>query len=471
LTKELLRRKFPVTLVSMLYFILCLLSSKILLIFLISILTAINILTLILMRREPAKIKTVFAVSLHFLFFLFILGFFEMLTYSILIFLTANILIYRLPVLTEARRYYLSALFIAIFSILSVEGFLRITQNIEASKLYHSPDYPSLNIFKESASYSAENVFGDLIHPNANKIECQFRNQSFKTDEQGYLNSSECYAKSIDIMILGDSYSSLSAMNLSDLWVELLRKRVKLNICNLAVSGNEPYQEFVSFCVMKEKVRFSDNAVLIWQFFEGNDFNTFYGEIREDCNYKTDYITHLNESLENFRGTNNVNILINRLSGKDLIPQNKLVEIETKSGKMHCLKDYIKAVEMPLEEIEESNEAGNLNEIIKIISNESQRRGIQPLILFIPSKCSVCRIIVEDTSSSYKRSGFSILLENICRENRVAFIESGYAMFAESKNLYAKNGEFLWWLDDSHLNPAGNKIIADTLYSFLKQGI
>ncbi|MGE3062958.1 MAG: hypothetical protein AB7T10_04925 [bacterium] len=467
MTKRLATQKISITLASMLYFILALLSSKILLIYHIIILTLINTLMLLLMKNEPVRTKTAFSMILHLLFLFFIMGFYDLLLYSVLIFMSVNILIYGIPALFEAKRWFVISLLTMSFSMFSIEVFLRLATNIEATNLYANPKYPQLNVFKDSASLKQSRVHGDLIHEGDDSSECEFREQNFATDRYGYLNSSECYSNPVDIIVLGDSYSAVSSIKQSDIWVEQLKSKTKANVCNLAVSGNEPWQEFVSFFVMKNEISFKDEAVIIWQIFEGNDFKTFFGEVKNDCNYEVSFLVQINEHLENFRKTNNFNRFIHRLQNKELAERKDLIEINTKSGVMHCMKCYLEMANIPLSELEKNSASDNLMNLMKIMRAEANKAGIELVVLFIPSKCSVCKVILEDENSSYSRSGFSLLTEKICRENKIWFIESGYSLFAKSKKTYRENGEFLWWLDDSHLNPAGNKVVADTVMAWL----
>lgn len=468
MTKKLLLQKLPIPLASLLYFLLSFLSSEIILIYIILILTAINILMMFLMRNEEPKAKAVFAVMLHVLFFLFIFGFFEMQAYSLLIFLSVNFSVFRTGFMNEARRYYFSSIAVMSLVLVLSEGAMRLTSNIEAAALYSNPDYPALNIFKESTALTQKRIHGDLIHDGADSSECEYREQSFETDKYGYLNKDETYKSPVDIIVLGDSYSAVSSMKQSDIWVELLRRETKLNVCNLAVSGNEPWQEFVSFFVMKDKMKLSESGLIVWQIFEGNDFNTFYGEIRQDCDYRKDKITMLNEEIENFRKTNNFSASVHGLFRKNEAKREDLIEIKTNSKTMHCMKSYSAIVKTPLNELEKKSEAEHLRMIMRIMSDEAKKMNYELAVLFIPSKCSVCKVILEDDSSKYTRSGFSLLTEKICRENGIDFIEAGYSLFSESKELYSKSGEFLWWLDDSHLNTKGNKVVEETVETYIE---
>ena len=466
--KKLLLRKLPITSASLLYFVLSFLSDRIILIYILAILTGINILMMLLMRNESAETKAVFAVALHLFFFLFMFGFFELPVYSIFIFLTVNFTLYRTRVPANYGRRYFSLLILMSVFLAFTEGLLRIVTDIEASGLYSNPEYPQLNVFKNSASLKQSKVHGDLIHEGAEISEFEYRAQSFHSDRYGYLNEDECYLNPVDIIILGDSYSAVSAIKQEEIWVEILKDETKANVCNLSVSGNEPWQEFVSFFLMKDKIKTKKNGIVIWQIFEGNDFKTFYGDIREDCNYKSSDLVVLNEHLENFRKTNNFNSLLGRILKGSLSDNNSLIEFDTKAGVMHCLKSYSKMASIPIGELENTSEAEHLRMITKILAKKTEEMNLKLVVLYIPSKCSVCRIILEDENSSYRRSGFSLLTEKICKENKIQFIESGYTLFSKSREIYSDKGNFLWWLDDSHLNPEGNKVIADTLIANLK---
>lgn len=89
----------------------------------------------------------------------------------------------------------------------------------------------------------------------------------YDSDEFGFRNPKGIWGKSIDIAVVGDSFSHGNCVKDGNEWVSVVRKKYPMTI-NLAMGGNGPLYELAT---IKEYLTSVKPKIVIWEYFEANE--------------------------------------------------------------------------------------------------------------------------------------------------------------------------------------------------------
>jgi hypothetical protein len=113
---------------------------------------------------------------------------------------------------------------------------------------------------------------------NARTVHCTEGLSSYvvyESDQFGFLNHPDVYAgRTLDIMVVGDSYVHGYCVEVNERIVSQLRKYVPFS-ANFGISGNGPLLELA---IVREYVPYLRPRFVVWSFYEGNDLIDLDGE-------------------------------------------------------------------------------------------------------------------------------------------------------------------------------------------------
>lgn len=89
----------------------------------------------------------------------------------------------------------------------------------------------------------------------------------YDSDEFGFRNPKGIWGKSIDIAVVGDSFSHGNCVNDGNDWVSIIRKKYPMTV-NLAMGGNGPLYELAT---IKEYLTSVKPKIVIWEYYEANE--------------------------------------------------------------------------------------------------------------------------------------------------------------------------------------------------------
>ncbi len=89
----------------------------------------------------------------------------------------------------------------------------------------------------------------------------------YDSDEFGFRNPKGIWGKSIDIAVVGDSFSHGNCVQDGNEWVSVVRKKYPMTI-NLGMGGNGPLYELAT---IKEYLTSVKPKIVIWEYYEANE--------------------------------------------------------------------------------------------------------------------------------------------------------------------------------------------------------
>ena len=100
------------------------------------------------------------------------------------------------------------------------------------------------------------------------------------SDRYGFRNNDKIWDEGFDWVLLGDSFVHGSCVKNEETIKFFLKKKIKENILNLAIVGNNGYNQIGTY---KEYLKKNYSKNIIWFYYEGNDFRLLadneYGKI------------------------------------------------------------------------------------------------------------------------------------------------------------------------------------------------
>ena len=100
----------------------------------------------------------------------------------------------------------------------------------------------------------------------------------------------------------------------------------------------------------------------------------------------------------------------------------------------------------------------------------ADERRLRVEVALVPSKEEVYAWALDGAppwTSPEEPSGFSAVLAGLCAGQGLRFLDLKPALVEASRRAYEESGALLWWRDDTHWNPAGQRVAASAAYEQL----
>ena len=278
----------------------------------------------------------------------------------------------------------------------------------------------------------------------------------FQSDERGYNNPAGLWHEELEIVAIGDSYTAGVCAERKDTIVGWIRKSWPATL-NLGVTGAGPLMEFAIF---KEYALQLKPKVLLWFFFE-NDLQDLTK--RRGISFLTDYLTndsHSNRWIERhseFDKTLKEVVDSGVTSGAfDYIVKSRSTVSLLLLGRLrHSLGLSLRA---PIPTFNPERAIAEFLDIFSRVRQESRRRGVEPVFVFLPSYQRVHGLALppymaasEELLAGLRRKGTNI-------------IDVTPALTA-----LAETGKDVFYFPGSHYNLPANQLVAETVVKFLRQ--
>ena len=279
----------------------------------------------------------------------------------------------------------------------------------------------------------------------------------FQSDERGYNNPAGLWHEELEIVAIGDSFTAGVCAERKDTIVGWIRRSWPATL-NLGVSGAGPLMQFAIF---KEYALQLKPKVLLWFFYE-NDLRDLTE--RRGNSALTDYLTndsHSNRWIERqseFDKTLKEVVDSGVTSGvfDYIVKSRSKVSLLVLGRLRHSLGISLRA------QIPTFNPERAIAEFLDIFSKvrqESRRRGIKPVFVFLPSYQRVHGLTLppppiaasKEILAGLRRKGTNII---DVTPALTALLETGKDVF-----LYP----------DSHYSLPANQVVAETVVKFLRQ--
>jgi len=300
----------------------------------------------------------------------------------------------------------------------------------------------------------------------------------FITDKLGFRNTRDYKTEWFDTIILGDSFGFAGTTDQSDLLSEQLNSK-KYQAYNISTTSIGLWDEVVTskYVIKYDKLKMTGNKNIIWLLYEGNDLEgNFYNDVFDPDKLINSKIKELSVRVENYYKRSLIKLMIKRmlrrLFSSDKNQKSPVLRKHFFDKEMLFYAPYVDTLRMTINQIYQNENYEHIKRIVNSMANFASAGGFSLTCVVIPLKSRVYEWVLHDKkpwTSDRSQSAFSIYFQDLCKSNHINFIDLTPGFINSSKMVYEKNGEALYWLNDSHWNDIGQRIAASIIDKSIKR--
>jgi hypothetical protein len=328
------------------------------------------------------------------------------------------------------------------------------------------PRMPLVNRYVPDLNYEGYR-FNDLSRMAGVKEWREDKWVKVRTDSAGFRNERVDQSQPLDLILLGDSFGA-GAASQEDTWTSILARDYNLKTYNLSAPAAGPWHEYINLWTEKDRLKAGKGSVLTWQLFSGNDLDEYYGPLEvNELPWRGTVGTWFHR-INTLRARSPIRYLLQRHDRRG-----DVVAIDFLNGrKLLFYKPYIAVSARSAEESIKHPNYARFRATVTAVKRLAESHGLRLAVVLVPAKEEVYSWVWEGKtpwSNGAGSSGFAEVLRDICREENLLFLDLKPHLVQESRRLYEASGQLLYWYDDTHMNPAGNKFTAPIIYRELMQ--
>ncbi len=311
--------------------------------------------------------------------------------------------------------------------------------------------------YDENVSFSGK-IIGDLAAMNYENHGVE-RNVTFITDDNGFRNSPEALQRNNNVILAGDSFGAGGGASQEDMLCSLLNKDINYKCYNISIGGFGPWQEFMTLKYEYKNIPKTDNAIILWLLFTGNDLDDDYDPNFEDsqngliyrCLIKT--FTYFNRSpvrrifLHFIRGNrhkSNSNVVARNHAGKTIL----------------FYKPYMVNTNRTLNQVRKHRNYNRFINTLNKMTEFCKKNKLTIAVVLVPAKEEIYKWLIEGKeawSTHYKPSALSEAIRQVMNHKDFYFLDLKPVFLKKSRELYQEQKKYLYWNDDTHWNDYGQK--------------
>jgi hypothetical protein len=324
------------------------------------------------------------------------------------------------------------------------------------------PSLPILGRWDANVSFVGSG-YGDLAMMVRDPAVRQVRTVAFRTDDAGFRN--EASAGPMDLVILGDSFGAGVGTTQDEIFARVLETRYGLRTYNLAFQGIGPWREYLNWAIESPRLAIAAHGTVLWVLYSGNDLGDEYGQVGNLAALPwTDTLRAWHTRYRTFWGRSvlrNWTESIPRLGrkGDTGVPERALPD----GGRMLFYGPAERSARLSLVEVERHPNFPKLERTMAEMKRLVALQGLELAVIILPTKGEVYPWIYETrevTPEDLDSSGFSQAVMGLCVRLELGCWDTKPYLVETARRLLADSGEYLWWLDDSHLNSRGHAALA-----------
>lgn len=341
---------------------------------------------------------------------------------------------------------------------------MRIVRPVPDSLVRRMPALPVLTRYLPNLKVEGQR-YSDLALMTGDNSLIEPKRILLITDRNGFRNEPVNSNPPLDVILLGDSFTA-GAVSHEDLWSSVLAHDHQLRTYNLGAPGAGPWTEYVNLLVEKDRLPTRQATVVIWQLFGGNDLAEYYGPVPVEKVPWNGWWDQFLYRVNSVRARSPLLQLTHPISH----PEEVVTFDFLNRRKLLFHTPYIEASKMPLDQILHHPDYEPLKATIAVMKKFVQSQGWRLAIVAAPSKEEVYAWVWQRQlpwSTPAEPSSFSTMLQGICSEEDIPYLDLKPPMVTESRHAYENLGELLYWYDDTHMNRLGSRYSANLIYEKL----
>lgn len=270
-----------------------------------------------------------------------------------------------------------------------------------------------------------------------------------------------------DVIVFGSSVTGAG-------WVEMLRTKFGLKIGALSsipffVSSPYPVRACARIIGNYEKLNGDKKAILLY-----GDILERYHQVGFNGNCIQAFERGISEKEPSAAPVNNISMpsrkTLEYFLTKNNFGTSSSVKIIAINGKEELF--YVPDINGLYGNISyNASQYKKICEWLAVLRNSAAKKGCVFAIVIFPTKPQIYEWLVNETlhrNIVSKRVSLRIL-EKAAIENNIPFLDLEEKLGPIARDLFAKNGEFLWKKCDTHMNDIGNRYTALVIKEFIKE--
>lgn len=313
-------------------------------------------------------------------------------------------------------------------------------------------------------------VYGDLAQLSGRREWREYKQTQFVTDAHGFRNDPPPDGRETpapDLILLGDSFGAPRSTKQEETLCALLAREHGWKTYNLSVSASSPWQEYVNLLVEADRLRAGEGAVVLWLIFTGNDLDERYYPYFEASQLPwRGRLGQLKDSIDGFRYRSPLRIIFEQrrqpLGGPSEVIEKSFVD----GRRLLFLKQYARNKDLTANEVRQHPNFELLGATFGAMKRLADERRLSVAVVSVPSKEEVYAWALEGRpawSTGGEPSALSAALAEMARRHGMPFLDLKPALVGASRRAFEDSGQLLWWHDDTHWNPLGQQLAADTI--------
>lgn len=280
------------------------------------------------------------------------------------------------------------------------------------------------------------------------------------TDELGFRNAPGSALRAQDVVLLGDSFAFGYALDQEDLWSVQLARLTGKNVYNLALYGSSPSEgvELLRHFTERDAVKLSARPVILLHVFEGNDFT-------DPSVYRYRYegprpVTEVRNILAQWFDEGLLGQALMR--GRRLLSPARSTQGVVDSARFGRVAFHIpymnevRALDASPQVAAAYFASSAVPSALQRLAEVARRLSARVLVMYQPTRYRVYGRYFPDLPAVPRDRHMSALLRSAAMEHGFEYVDLTSAFEAR-----AENGEMLFWRDDTHLNGAGHRLLAE----------
>lgn len=364
-----------------------------------------------------------------------------------------------------ARRLAMVMTSVAV-TILFADVLLRFVRPVPDALVRGMPALPPLTRYVPNLDVEGHR-YSDLAFMTGDRSLVEPKRIRLVTDEHGFRNDRVNTDAPLDVILLGDSFTA-GAVSHEDLWSSVLAHDHQLRTYNLGAPGAGPFTEYVNLLVEKDRLRTRQGTLVLWQLFGGNDLAEHYGPVPVEHVPRNDRWEQFIYKVNSVRSRSPLFRLTHPISQSEEVVSYEFLN----RRRLLFHKPYIEASALSVDQILHHPNYEPLKATIGAMKGFVHAQGWRLAIIAAPSKEEVYAWVWQRQlpwSTPAEASSFSTVLQRICHEEGIPYLDLKPPMVTESRRAYEHRGDLLYWYDDTHMNQFGSRYSANLMYEkFLK---
>jgi hypothetical protein len=316
--------------------------------------------------------------------------------------------------------------------------------------------YPVLlpKVFTELLTVEKDKVFPLAGVLNSQTVLCNETGQYifYRSDKFGFRNPPDV-SNSIEVALIGDSFTHGYCLNNDLIFADIIRKEIP-NTYNFGFNG---YGSLLELGVLKEFVVKRNPKVIIWVFYDGNDFEDILWEFKQHILKK-----YLKQSFLQFLEDKKTEIDKELRKHLDLLLSNQkedltfidtsvtsMLKMSLKLWRVRNLLGLTDFFRVWKSNPQEALSIPSIRQVFTLAKNIVDKINSKLIVLYIPSVRTFTHSIVHP-----KKKELFLTFENL----RIPFYDATtlFATHSNPRSLYFQR-------PDGHLTAEGNKLVAKKL--------